>query len=1012
MNTRHIGGRATGRYLASSLVILFLLLLGGALLMPRANVLAGDEQANRSDEPAQSAGISAQDIDAEIERTHVSSSRHLATGVLGNMEDYPQYPWHHALLSIGHIIASYQNYGGAPYFHHGIDSRGNSGEDVFTYAGGQIVNIENYQPGQAMYWEVEVLDADGLLWEFHHIDQPSIPQYIWDKFAEYQADPVNGGFVAPGTKIGEIVYWSVITFGERFNHIHLNMYDANGYINPFALHTPLADTQAPEIQGIGIRQNGVNMTGNSVTGPYTLWLHARDLNMHAQFYLPPNYTSFSIDGGPEHIVWEFNNLPGGWDDEAYVSEFFVSPTCGNYSCRDFYIDMGFDPGPDYVFPTTGGQHTVVVTVKDYVGNTDTDSFTYTVNGPPGGDVVWSDDFETNKGWTTNPSGTDTATTGQWERGNPEDTNSSGPKQLGTTVSGSNDLVTGRLAGSGVGSYDIDNGVTSIRSPNITLPASDEITLSFNYYLAHTNNASSADYLRVKVVGSTTTTLLEELGAADDDDAVWAFQSSDISSYAGQTVYLLIEAADASGGSIVEAAIDDVAISAEGELPPNNPPTVTNPGPQASNEGAYVSLYISASDPDAGDTLTFSATGLPAGLSISPGSGEIWGTLSYDAAAGSPYNVQVTVTDDGAPPAQASTSFSWTVNNVNRAPTVTNPGNQVNNEGSAINLQVQGSDPDGNGISFVASGLPPGLSMNNSGLVSGTIDAGAATGSPYTVNVTVTDDGVPPLNAMTSFQWTVNVPSDLGTVYVGSSSSGTVGGVSFGSEDILAYDMTSGLYAMYFDGSDVGLTVNTGGFTKLSDGTLLISPISAITLPVVGSVDDSDIVRFTPTSLGDNTAGTWSMYFDGSDVGLSTNDEDIDAIHVLPDGSILMSFLGNVSVTGVSGVDEDLLKFTPTSLGATTAGTWSMYFDGSDVGLSESSYEDVYGAWVDGSNGDIYLTVRGTFSVPGVSGDGADIFVCHPSSLGSTTSCTWGPGLFWDGSLYGYGAEVLDSFFIE
>jgi len=47
----------------------------------------------------------------------------------------------------------------------------------------------------------------------------------------------------------------------------------------------------------------------------------------------------------------------------------------------------------------------------------------------------------------NPGGTDTATLGQWERGDPAATSSSGAKQLGTTVSGVNDLVTGRLAGS-------------------------------------------------------------------------------------------------------------------------------------------------------------------------------------------------------------------------------------------------------------------------------------------------------------------------------------------------------------------------------------------------------------------------------------------------------------------------------------------------------------------------------------------------------------------------------------
>jgi len=131
--------------------------------------------------------------------------------------------------------------------------------------------------------------------------------------------------------------------------------------------------------------------------------------------------------------------------------------------------------------------------------------------------------------------------------------------LGTTASGSYDLVTGPLAGSGVGSYDIDGGLTSIRSPDIALPGGQSLTLSFKYYLAHYNNATSDDYLRVKVVGSTTSTVLEELGSGDYDEAVWADWNTSLDSFAGQTVYLLIEAADGGGGSLVEAAIDDVLI---------------------------------------------------------------------------------------------------------------------------------------------------------------------------------------------------------------------------------------------------------------------------------------------------------------------------------------------------------------------------------------------------------------------------------------------------------------------
>ena len=191
--------------------------------------------------------------------------------------------------------------------------------------------------------------------------------------------------------------------------------------------------------------------------------------------------------------------------------------------------------------------------------TRTTPITLTVTGP-GAVTVFFDNFETNLGWTRNPNGTDTATTGLWERGDPEQTDSSGPKQLGTTISGVNDLVTARLAGASAGVNDIDGGTTSIQSPAITLPATGTLTLTFRYYLAHGTNSSTADFLRVFVVGSTTTQVFQELGGTEDDDAVWASGTATISSFAGQTVRIRIDAADASTASLVEAAVDDVRIT--------------------------------------------------------------------------------------------------------------------------------------------------------------------------------------------------------------------------------------------------------------------------------------------------------------------------------------------------------------------------------------------------------------------------------------------------------------------
>lgn len=504
---------------------------------------------------------------------------HLATGDLSALEQAPNYAWPYDLLSIGHTMASYQNYGSTPYFHHGIDGRSNVGNPVYATSGGQVVNVENYTPGNDLYWEVAILDPDGFLWQFHHLEVSSIPQAIWDKFAEYQANPATGGFIPANTYIGDVVYWTVITYGERYHHIHLNILDGGGnYLNGFAFLSPLNDTQVPEIQAVGLYQNGAILAGNQVSGTYSLYVRVRDLILHNQFYVPPYDLTVAIDGGPAQTVWRFDNLPGGGDRYAYVSQLFVSPTCGNYSCRDFYIDLGFVPGSARAFPTNGGTHSAVVTARDYAGNETSQTYTWTVVGPPSGTALFFEDFEGGSGytWTRNPSGTDTATSGLWEVGNPDATSSGGAKQLGVTVSGNNDLVTGRLAGGSASSNDIDGGRTSVRSPNIVLPNSPDLVLSFYSYLAHTTS-SSADYFRVTVVGPVTegseggrtpsdTVVWQEVGAGSNRNGAWTYHQADLDAYAGQTIYLLFEAADATPATtVVEAAVDDVQITLSGPL---------------------------------------------------------------------------------------------------------------------------------------------------------------------------------------------------------------------------------------------------------------------------------------------------------------------------------------------------------------------------------------------------------------------------------------------------------------
>ncbi|MDZ4401118.1 Ig-like domain-containing protein [Prosthecobacter sp.] len=136
--------------------------------------------------------------------------------------------------------------------------------------------------------------------------------------------------------------------------------------------------------------------------------------------------------------------------------------------------------------------------------------------------------------------------------------------------------------------------------------------------------------------------------------------------------LVFGAADSPGTAFFAGAIDEVTLHhaplsqadiivlrdlrhATSQGPANQSPQMTNPGSRSTIIGAVVSLPVIASDPE-NNPLTFSATGLPTGLTISINSGIISGTVT---TAGT-FNATVTVSDGLSSP--ASVSFVWTVTN--------------------------------------------------------------------------------------------------------------------------------------------------------------------------------------------------------------------------------------------------------------------------------------------------------------------------------------------------------------
>ncbi|MGK4590900.1 metallophosphoesterase [Amycolatopsis sp. w19] len=232
--------------------------------------------------------------------------------------------------------------------------------------------------------------------------------------------------------------------------------------------------------------------------------------------------------------------------------------------------------PSSVTPPANGTATATLTLT--ASDTASGSAAATVTGTSGsttqtakvtvsvgaaGGEAFADDFETDKGWRLNTAGSDTATAGKWERGDPEQTTSTYSnqiKQRGDTTSGVNCLVTGRLAGSEYGVNDLDGGASSMASPAFTVPAGGKLT--FSYTFAHGDNATSADYLRIRVLdGTAPTTVFEKTGSATEVAGVWQNATADLSSFAGRSVRLLVEAADASTASLWESAVDDIRVTA-------------------------------------------------------------------------------------------------------------------------------------------------------------------------------------------------------------------------------------------------------------------------------------------------------------------------------------------------------------------------------------------------------------------------------------------------------------------
>ncbi len=208
-----------------------------------------------------------------------------------------------------------------------------------------------------------------------------------------------------------------------------------------------------------------------------------------------------------------------------------SASCGNV--YDYYISAqetstGYKYDPDPSAPLTAAVADSIVT-------------------------IFSDDFETDKGWTVSGD----AGEGEWERAVPANGGSRGDPPEDYDGSGQC-FVTGNVY-----NEDIDNGTTYLDSPIFNLSTGDARIEYARWYSNDYGNAPYSDTMKVYISNDAGSnwTLVERIGPADQASGGWYEHAFSVSEFITPTsqMKLRFEASDLGDGSVVEAAVDAVNV---------------------------------------------------------------------------------------------------------------------------------------------------------------------------------------------------------------------------------------------------------------------------------------------------------------------------------------------------------------------------------------------------------------------------------------------------------------------
>ena len=203
------------------------------------------------------------------------------------------------------------------------------------------------------------------------------------------------------------------------------------------------------------------------------------------------------------------------------------------------------------------------------------------------------------------------------------------------------------------------------------------------------------------------------------------------------------------------------------------------------------------------------------------------------------------------------------------------------------------------------------------------------------------------------------PANATTIILSTDTTETLGGLTFGKDDLAEYNPSTDTATYYFNGDLFTGAADIDAVHILDNGNIILSTFESATLGGL-SFSAGDLAEYNPST------DTATLYFDED---LFSQNENVDAVHVLDSGNIILSTIdSSATLGGLTFSDGDLVEYNPTTDIAT------LFFD---VSLFDGT-ANVDSVHVLGS-GNIVLSTTDSATLGGLSFTSGDLVEYNPST---------------------------------